>query len=392
MTFPDKHNLEIVDDLIDDLDDEIQDDVRIQESLDSLVVSSRDWTVETIVRQITQKNIDLNPKFQRRNAWNDAKRSTLIESLIWGVPIPQIVLAEDPTRPRSYIVIDGKQRLLTLAGFMDPNIKYWDRAALKGLSVLKELNGLTEKEIEADESLEDYHRRLMNADIRCTVLSNYSDPDVLYDIFYRINTGSVRLGSQELRQVLHRGWFADFLIDKTNELQPIHQVLGLTEPDVRLADVEIVLRSLSMSLYGGYYHGNLKQFLDFSMDAITHSSDQDEIEEHYRLFNKGIENSRKIFEWKEIGRKITNGKFESRFNRVLFEVQNYYFKQLPVSLLTRNKTKFLTAFTDLIQKDKAFRSSIESTTKSMENTHLRYKKFQLLIKKVFNKDIAPPFS
>ena len=51
-----------------------------------LVVFSRDWTVETIVAQVKRGNIDLNPKFQRRNAWNDLKRSKLIESLLIGVP------------------------------------------------------------------------------------------------------------------------------------------------------------------------------------------------------------------------------------------------------------------------------------------------------------------
>ena len=58
------------------------------EGVESLVVYSRDWTVETILRQIEQDNIELNPGFQRRNAWNDVKRSKLIESLIIGLPVP----------------------------------------------------------------------------------------------------------------------------------------------------------------------------------------------------------------------------------------------------------------------------------------------------------------
>jgi hypothetical protein len=86
------------------------------------VVYSRDWTVGTILAQIEQGNIDLNPNFQRRNAWNDEKRSRLIESLIIGVPIPEIVLAEDRERRKSFIVIDGKQRLLSILGYVHPEI------------------------------------------------------------------------------------------------------------------------------------------------------------------------------------------------------------------------------------------------------------------------------
>jgi hypothetical protein len=70
--------------------EELQDEVNIHDPR-SLVVFSRDWTVETIVLQITRSNIDLNPKFQRRNAWTDEKRSKLIESLLIGVPVPEIV-------------------------------------------------------------------------------------------------------------------------------------------------------------------------------------------------------------------------------------------------------------------------------------------------------------
>lgn len=76
---------------------EIIDDIKKFDPSD-IVVFSRDWTIETIYTPIKQKNIDLEPKFQRRNAWNDEKRSKLIESIIIGYPIPEIVLAEDPKK------------------------------------------------------------------------------------------------------------------------------------------------------------------------------------------------------------------------------------------------------------------------------------------------------
>jgi len=78
----------------DDWNDELASEVNA-DGIESLVVYSRDWTVETILSQISQENIDLDPKFQRRNAWTDSKRSKLIESLILNVPVPEIVLAED---------------------------------------------------------------------------------------------------------------------------------------------------------------------------------------------------------------------------------------------------------------------------------------------------------
>ncbi|HUM08844.1 MAG TPA: DUF262 domain-containing protein, partial [Acidocella sp.] len=85
---------------LDDWNAELEGEVQAQ-GIESLVVYSRDWTVETIISQIEKDNIDLNPKFQRRNAWNDAKRSKLLESLIIGIPVPEIVLAEDTEKKRS---------------------------------------------------------------------------------------------------------------------------------------------------------------------------------------------------------------------------------------------------------------------------------------------------
>jgi hypothetical protein len=177
--------------LAEDLDwnDEIIEDVSAEGESD-LVVYSRDWTIATIISQIEQKNIDLNPKFQRRNVWDDARRSKLIESLVAGLPVPEIVLAEDPKKRKAFIVIDGKQRLLSIAGFVDPTMNYWKKAELKKLKLLTDLNDKTYEQLKTDSALADELREFMNADVRCTIISNFRSDDALYDIFYRLNTGS----------------------------------------------------------------------------------------------------------------------------------------------------------------------------------------------------------
>jgi hypothetical protein len=58
------------------------------------VLYSTDWTVETIISQLTKGNIELNPRFQRRDAWTMKGKGRFIESVILGLPIPQLVLAE----------------------------------------------------------------------------------------------------------------------------------------------------------------------------------------------------------------------------------------------------------------------------------------------------------
>lgn len=83
----------------------------------SAVVWGMDWTTETIASQLEKGNIDINPKFQRRDAWTQEEKSRLIESLMLGLPVPTIILAEMKDKKNSFVVIDGKQRLLSIKQF-----------------------------------------------------------------------------------------------------------------------------------------------------------------------------------------------------------------------------------------------------------------------------------
>jgi len=357
------------------------------EGVNSLVVYSRDWTVDTILRQIEQGNIELNPQFQRRNAWTDAKRSKLVESLIIGVPVPEIVLAEDVNRKKSFIVIDGKQRLLALAGFADP-AKYvsWDKPVLTGLQTRKDLNG--DDAVALSAKADDY-RQLMNADIRCTVISNYQSSDVLYDIFYRLNTGSVPLSSQELRQVLKRGPFSDFLISVTNNPLPLHDVMRLSGPDNRLRDAEIVLRYIAISMNGMQYRGSLGAFLDDSAEMINSQWGhlKDAVEDLFNELNDATASLLDKF-GEKVGRKVVKGKWEGRFNRALFEVQAYYFGKIPAAALAKvSPGEVMQQFNDFCSNTPDFLDSIETTTKNPRRYRARYELFMGFVNQVFGTQI-----
>jgi uncharacterized protein DUF262 len=386
----------------DDLDwnEELEEEVSVTEPR-SLVVFSRDWTVETIVRQIERTNIDLNPKFQRRNAWNDEKRSKLIESLLIGVPVPEIVLAEDKSKKGAFLVIDGKQRLLAVAGFLEPKSGFWKTAKLKGLKTRSDLNNKTFSELSpptepgSEPAESEDQRGLRNADIRCTIISNYKDVGVLYDIFYRLNAGSVPLSSQELRQVLNRGPFADFIIDATNQILPLHKVMRLTEPDTRLRDAEILLRYLAFSKFGSKYDGNLTPFLDASMASINkewNSGEKKEIEALFQGFNMATDRLLSIFPENKVGRKYVKD-WESRFNRALFEVQAYYFARIPEKEFAASKDSFVEAFVKFSRSERAFQESIETTTKARDRYFVRFDLFRGLVNSVFKtaiSDVAVP--
>jgi len=354
-----------------------------------IVVASRDWTVQTIVQQIQQKNIDLDPAFQRRNAWRDHRRSRLIESFILGFPVPQLVLAENPRQRGRFIVIDGKQRLLTIASlFLDSYRNYWNIPRFTGLKVLTDLNDVSLDSFLASSNYLNNRRQLGNADIRTTVISGFQDEDVLYDIFYRINTGSVPLSSQELRQVLNRGEFAQYLLEMTGEENPLWKVLGIDLPDPRLRDVELLLRLIALRRFSAEYRGNLKAFLDDSMEKLNGywARERVAVEDLTTELFEAIEAAMKIF-GDNVGRRLKSGRFDRALNRALFEVQAYYlsFPKIRMAAL-KNKASIVEAARGLFANHE-FNASIESTTKSIENYRTRFGRYRRMLQNVLEIDV-----
>ena len=387
-------NSEIENDEMEDWNDDMIEEMAqtgTSPDLNSLVVYSRDWTVETIYNQIKQKNIDLNPQFQRRNAWNDDKKTRLIESLITGMPVPEVVFAEHPKKKRSFIVIDGKQRLLTIAGFMNPALDYWRKPALKGtqLTVRQDLDGLTYDRMESESVYADELREFLNADMRCTVVSNYKSAEILYNIFYRLNTGSVPLSSQELRQALNKGPFADYLMEITSELQPIHRVLKRNEPDPRLRDVEMILRFMVFVMFSEEYDGNLRRFLDDKMGYITEHWEEysEAVKQVYSDFNQAIEKLEQILESESIGRIYPPGKWGGRLNKALFEVEAYYFMRMEDKDINGKEKQFKTELEEFCEGNTSFRESIRISTADPERYATRYTLFCNFINKIFGTDI-----
>ncbi len=237
--------------------------------------------------------------------------------------------------------------------------------------------------------LADDKRQLLTSDIRCTIVSNYKNNAVLFDIFYRLNTGSVPLSSQELRQALIRGPYSDFIMESTNKKIPLHTVMNLSEPDNRLRDAEILIRFISFSNREETYRGNLTEFLN---DSLRYGNEnwENEKENFIRIletFNTATQNLINTFPKGKVGRKISNNQWESQFNRVLFEVEVYYFSKLDQDFISNNSQGFKNAFYSFFLQNDTFLSTIESTTKSLERYYTRFYIFQEFINKLFGVNI-----
>jgi len=164
-----------------------------------LSTETYDFTVSTINDYIREHHIII-PKFQRGYVWNRAQASRLIESLIIQCPIPVIFLSQNSDETLS--VIDGNQRLNSIKLFLEDDFQ------LKGLTAYPEIEGFYFSELDPR-----FQRHILNRTIRCIVILKDTHPQIKFDVFERLNTGSVKLNPQELRHGIYNGSFMD-LIEK----------------------------------------------------------------------------------------------------------------------------------------------------------------------------------
>ena len=343
--------------------------------LGEAVVSGSDWTTETILRQLERGNILLNPDYQRRDAWRAGRKSRFIESLILGLPIPQLVLAESRRKKGTFIVIDGKQRLLTLRQFAStPNDTDYPQLELEGLEVRKDLNGKRIQELESDSNFDADLTAFQNQTIRTVVIKAWPNESVLYLIFLRLNTGSVQLSPQELRRALHPGPFVSFADERSASMGGLQRILNTTKPDFRMRDVELLVRYYAFRNYLRNYKGNLKGFLDFACKELNSEWDlrEKEIRKQADELESAIDTTFKVFGNRNAFRKWDDGKYEGRFNRAIYDVMTFYFSDAAMRRrAVVAKADVEKDFRKLCSSNGDFVKSIEVTTKSIEATVTR---------------------
>ncbi|TVP79974.1 MAG: DUF262 domain-containing protein [Puniceicoccaceae bacterium] len=260
----------------------------LKKNLDSLQETARERTVktqnieydlETLVKRVKSKSIQLNPDYQRRHRWSDEVSSRLIESLLLNIPIPAIFISQDidvdeetEAEVSRYTVIDGQQRLTAIFEFMTGQLR------LTGLEILKEINDCNYKELPPF-----LLRRLEERTVKCLRIDSTIDPQVKYDIFERLNTGSIKLEAQELRNAVARGKFND-AIKELSKFSVFREMLQISENDAnsnakvkKMEDVELVLRFFALR-NGGYKISRKSGFKDFLTETLVDLNKLDETE------------------------------------------------------------------------------------------------------------------
>jgi hypothetical protein len=214
-------------------------------------------TIEVLKFKIDNDEINLKPEFQRDFVWDINRASLFIDSLLIGLPIPSIFLGKSK-EDESYIVIDGQQRLKSAYYYMKGKFVSNDVESIFSLKNLndREWDGKTYAELDDKNK-----RRIRNAVLNTTIIEDIdSKPDVVHDLFHRLNTGGMPLTDQEIRNCVYSGILNKQIMD-LNKNHNWRLLLDKVAPDRRLRDAELVLRFIALLNNLSKYKPSMRVFL-----------------------------------------------------------------------------------------------------------------------------------
>jgi hypothetical protein len=148
-------------------------------------------------REEESGNLDLSPDFQRRPLWTEEQASYLIDTILNGLPIPEIYVRSSST-PKGevrYQVVDGQQRIRSVLSFGRNDLE------LSGDDISPKWLGQTFEDLTDAERTAFWDYKIVVRDV-----SGATDLEIR-DLFKRLNINSVVLNDQELRHARYSGHF-----------------------------------------------------------------------------------------------------------------------------------------------------------------------------------------
>lgn len=227
------------------------------------------------------KSLVLAPKFQRRGVWTPAARSHFMDTILREMPVPPVYLRTSQSADKKRIVrevVDGQQRLSAVLDYLDN--RYALSRSLDAVYAGKRFDQLTSAEQDA----------IRQYGFICEVFLGISDADIL-EIFARLNTYSVPLNAQELRNGRFFGYFkqtAYRLAYEHIEFWRRHNIFG-ERSIARMLEVELTSELLILQMAG--FQDKKGTISDFYAEYDDEFKDRRTLSERFKSVIDDIEDA-----------------------------------------------------------------------------------------------------
>jgi hypothetical protein len=308
---------------------------QIEEQRNLLNTDRLDLSFGEIMSMYEREEIIIKPAFQRYFRWNEGQQTRFIESILLGIPIPPIFVAETPDGV--WELVDGLQRVSTVLSFFGI-LKSEDQG-------IRDKNNWTLLEGERVEALDGFNYEtipnqfrlnIRRATCRVEILRWNSSYDMRFELFNRLNTGGSPLTSQEIRNCIYRdisSEFNDFLTEVSSDLNFLSLIELSNEQMEQLYNEELALRFIS--LYRNLH--SVKTSIAQHMTNFMKSALDDEDFEYARYRDVFLN----VFALLQpLGSKIFRQENNNQFATALYDVitigvaENYdYYQSQPIKII-----------------------------------------------------------
>ena len=224
-------------------------------------VTATNKKILELFNQMKNSSLILKPSFQRNLVWNDTHKKNFIQTILLGLPFPEIYLADDSidleTQTNKTLVVDGQQRLSTIYQYVTSSPPFDET------SFLPSFNNNTEKEIEIPKFADLPPERQTNFFDYNVVIRDLGriEESQIRDIFKRINSVNYALNAVEINNALYEGEFikaAKTILEANEIFKEANVFTSVFSGDEisRMKDLEYILLMMATIEEGGYFTGN----------------------------------------------------------------------------------------------------------------------------------------
>lgn len=286
----------------------------------NIKTDSYEMSIGEIINLYKDGDLKLDPAYQRLFRWDNEHKTRFIESILIGIPIPEIFVAQK--EDGKWDIVDGLQRISTLLQLVG-ELPEHEMLVLEGTKYLPSLQDMTWEIMPLDAK-----RLLKRARIGVNIILTENSIESQYELFQRLNTGGVSLESQEIRNCLII-MLDESYYNKINELKNyknFKDCLTISDEKYKVEyHMELIVRYLIAKRnkinYNQYNIASekLSDFLDHEIALLI--SDKDfNIDEEIELFKRTFDLlSHQMGEETFKKYNIEKGCFEGPFSNASYE-------------------------------------------------------------------------
>lgn len=255
---------------------------KITDQRNTLKTDRLDMSFGELMNMFEDNALIITPEYQRVFRWELFQQTRFIESILLGIPIPPIFVAED--KKGAWELVDGLQRMSTILAFFGllTSVPEKNKTTLSAGELVDELNGITVHDLPIK-----LKTTIKRAVCRVEIVRWDSNEDMRYELFNRLNTGGSQLSDQEIRNCIFRSYEID-LNQVLRDLSKDNNFISLIMPSDRKRESmfleELVLRYFAFKYLKDEFRTTVPNYLTEFMRDVSKGNLFFDLEKEKKLF------------------------------------------------------------------------------------------------------------